>query len=188
MLPSKGRCLQSPYLTTGLHAKIYIGTWAHLNGVFHKSVPSACVSVCISPIVVRRNFFERVVFCAVRVVSKGRTWLVFFQEFFEFYTGLKNCPDIFLLLLLKPGGFWEASEYCSFVIRAGEMGWALSWNTLFLLRAHAHHSPPTLFNWQQRLEVVDRSTLFTLLHVNRAGSPCIGHSRALGVYVNLLWT
>jgi hypothetical protein len=27
---------------------VYHGTWAHLNGVLHKSLPSVCVSVCIS--------------------------------------------------------------------------------------------------------------------------------------------
>jgi hypothetical protein len=27
---------------------VYHGTWAHLNGVFHKSLPSVCVPVCVS--------------------------------------------------------------------------------------------------------------------------------------------
>jgi hypothetical protein len=28
----------------------YHGTWAHLNGAFLKSLPSVCVSVCVSPL------------------------------------------------------------------------------------------------------------------------------------------
>jgi hypothetical protein len=28
---------------------VYHGTWAHLNGTLHKSLPSGCVSVCVSP-------------------------------------------------------------------------------------------------------------------------------------------
>jgi hypothetical protein len=27
---------------------VYRGTWVHLNGVLHKSLPSVCVSVCVS--------------------------------------------------------------------------------------------------------------------------------------------
>jgi hypothetical protein len=30
---------------------VYHGTWAHLNGVLHKSLPSVCVPACVSPIV-----------------------------------------------------------------------------------------------------------------------------------------
>jgi hypothetical protein len=28
---------------------VYHGTWAHLNGILHKSIPSVCVSLCVSP-------------------------------------------------------------------------------------------------------------------------------------------
>jgi hypothetical protein len=28
---------------------VYHGTWAHLNGAIHKSLPSVCVSICIFP-------------------------------------------------------------------------------------------------------------------------------------------
>jgi hypothetical protein len=30
---------------------VYHATWAHLNGVFQKSLPSVCVSVYVSPVV-----------------------------------------------------------------------------------------------------------------------------------------
>jgi hypothetical protein len=35
---------------TNLYETWYVchGTWAHLNGVLHKSAPSVCVSVCVS--------------------------------------------------------------------------------------------------------------------------------------------
>jgi hypothetical protein len=29
---------------------VYHGTWAYLNDVLHKSLPSVCVSVCVSPL------------------------------------------------------------------------------------------------------------------------------------------
>jgi hypothetical protein len=32
---------------------IYHGTWAHLNGILHKSLPSICVCMCIPPTVAR---------------------------------------------------------------------------------------------------------------------------------------
>jgi hypothetical protein len=28
---------------------VYHGTWVHLNGVLHKSLPSVCVSICVFP-------------------------------------------------------------------------------------------------------------------------------------------
>jgi hypothetical protein len=37
---------------------VYHGTWAHLNGVLHKSLPSVCVCVCIPPIVARQRLVE----------------------------------------------------------------------------------------------------------------------------------
>jgi hypothetical protein len=33
---------------TGLHETWYHGTWAHLNGLLHKSAPSVHVSICVS--------------------------------------------------------------------------------------------------------------------------------------------
>jgi hypothetical protein len=33
----------------------YQGTWTHLNGVLHKSLPSVCVLVCVSHIVARQR-------------------------------------------------------------------------------------------------------------------------------------
>jgi hypothetical protein len=33
---------------------VFHGTWAHLNGVLHKSLPSVCVSVRASPRIVAR--------------------------------------------------------------------------------------------------------------------------------------
>jgi hypothetical protein len=35
-------------------------TWAHLNGVVHKSLPSVCVTLCISPIVARQRLVKNV--------------------------------------------------------------------------------------------------------------------------------
>jgi hypothetical protein len=60
---------------------VYHGTWAHLNGGLHKSLPSVCVSVCVSPLellgngsvytfLLQRINYKRiggVVFYAVRV-------------------------------------------------------------------------------------------------------------------------
>jgi hypothetical protein len=37
-----------------------LGTWAHLNGVLHKSLPSVCVSVCFPPIVARQRLARNV--------------------------------------------------------------------------------------------------------------------------------
>jgi hypothetical protein len=72
---------------------VYHGTWAHLNGILHKSLPLVCVSLCVSPIVARqrlgksvsgneyarnnRRIVGRVVFCAVRVVWNESRWLFF---------------------------------------------------------------------------------------------------------------
>jgi hypothetical protein len=70
----------------------YHGTWAHLNGVLHKSLPSVCVSVCVFPLIVarqrlckhvpattntrnNRRIIGRVVFYAIRVVSKESLWV-----------------------------------------------------------------------------------------------------------------
>jgi hypothetical protein len=39
---------------TNLHETWY-GTWAHLNGVLHKSFPSVCVSVCVSLLSLQGN-------------------------------------------------------------------------------------------------------------------------------------
>jgi hypothetical protein len=37
---------ESIFMKLGMY--IYHGTWAHLNGVLHKSLPSVCASICIS--------------------------------------------------------------------------------------------------------------------------------------------
>jgi hypothetical protein len=45
-------CLYLPLLTSECLNQFswnLDGTWAHLNGVLHKSLPSVCVSVCVSP-------------------------------------------------------------------------------------------------------------------------------------------
>jgi hypothetical protein len=34
---------------------VYQGTWAHLNGVRHKSLPSVCVCICVYPPIFRRQ-------------------------------------------------------------------------------------------------------------------------------------
>jgi hypothetical protein len=71
---STSECLNQSYETW----YVYHGTWAHLNGVLHKS-PSVSVFACVSRLVAReRNEYtrnkrwtvERVVFYAVRVVSR----------------------------------------------------------------------------------------------------------------------
>jgi hypothetical protein len=71
---------------------IYHGTWAHLSALFHKSLPSVCVSVCVSPPIVnrqrlgkqvpaaknRRNntkIIERVIYYAVRVIWRESQWV-----------------------------------------------------------------------------------------------------------------
>jgi hypothetical protein len=84
---------------------VYHGTWAHLNGVLHKSIPSVCVSVCVSllsllgkgfvkcipPLVFRqqlgkhvpaamntrsnRGIVGRIIFFAVRSSSKESLWV-----------------------------------------------------------------------------------------------------------------
>jgi hypothetical protein len=76
---------------TNLYETRYVlDTWAHLNGGLHKSLPSVCVSVCVShPIVARQQIGKhfptakntrnnrsvgRVVFYAVRVVIKESLW------------------------------------------------------------------------------------------------------------------
>jgi hypothetical protein len=48
-------CLRIPQYSllnvwTSLYETYYVyhGTWVHLNGVLHKSLPSVCVSVCVS--------------------------------------------------------------------------------------------------------------------------------------------
>jgi hypothetical protein len=37
---------------------VYHSNWAQLNGVLHKPLPSACVSLCVSPIVARQRLGE----------------------------------------------------------------------------------------------------------------------------------
>jgi hypothetical protein len=37
-----------------------LGTWAHLNGVRHKYLPSICVSIYVSPIVAMQRLGENV--------------------------------------------------------------------------------------------------------------------------------
>jgi hypothetical protein len=71
---------------------VHHDTWAHLNGVHHKSLPSTGVSVYVSPIVARQRLSKksyrgniytrdngrivgRVTFYAVRVISKEIRWL-----------------------------------------------------------------------------------------------------------------
>jgi hypothetical protein len=84
---------------------VYHGNWAHLGGVLHKSLPSVCVSVCVSllsllgngsvkclpPFGARqrlgkhvpaatntrysRSIVGRVMFCTVHVVSKESLWV-----------------------------------------------------------------------------------------------------------------
>jgi hypothetical protein len=42
---------------TSLYETWYVhhGTWAHLNGVLHKSLSSVCVSECVSPTLLLGN-------------------------------------------------------------------------------------------------------------------------------------
>jgi hypothetical protein len=84
---------------------VYHGTWAHLNCVLHKSLPPVCVSGCVSllsllgkgsvkcipPFIARqrldkhipaatntrnsRRTVRRVIFCAVRDLSKECQWV-----------------------------------------------------------------------------------------------------------------
>jgi hypothetical protein len=93
---------------TNLYETWYVchGTWAHLNGVLHKSLPSVCMSLCVSllsllgkgsvkcipPFVARqrlskynpagtntrnsRRIVGRVIFYAILVVSKENGRLV----------------------------------------------------------------------------------------------------------------
>jgi hypothetical protein len=65
---------------------VYHGTWAHLNGIHHTSLPSVCFCICIPPIlatqwlgkhvpaatIIRNNrrIVERVFFYTVHVLSK----------------------------------------------------------------------------------------------------------------------
>jgi hypothetical protein len=51
ILPSTFESLTNVYETWC----VYHGTWAHLNGVLHKSFPSVCVSLCVSPLSVLCN-------------------------------------------------------------------------------------------------------------------------------------
>jgi hypothetical protein len=70
-----------------------VWTWAHLNGILHKSLTSVCVSACVSPLSLlgncwvqrycskkytrnNRRIVEYVVFCAVCVASKENRHLV----------------------------------------------------------------------------------------------------------------
>jgi hypothetical protein len=39
---------------------VYHDTWAHLNGVRLKPLPSVCVSVCVSPIIARQRLGKNV--------------------------------------------------------------------------------------------------------------------------------
>jgi hypothetical protein len=39
---------------------VYHGTWAHLNGVLHKSLPSVCDCMCIPPFVARQMFCKHI--------------------------------------------------------------------------------------------------------------------------------
>jgi hypothetical protein len=81
MPPLTSGCLNNIYETW----YVYHGTWVHLNGVIHKSLPSVRVSAYVSLIVARQRLSKnvtaatsthntriigRVVFCAVRVVSR----------------------------------------------------------------------------------------------------------------------
>jgi hypothetical protein len=84
---------------------VYHGTWAHLNGVLHKSLPSVCVSVCVAfpsllgkvsvncipPFISRQRIGKhvpvatntrsnriiagRVIFYAVRILSMKSLWV-----------------------------------------------------------------------------------------------------------------
>jgi hypothetical protein len=71
---------------------VYHGTWAHLNGILDKYLPSICLSVNVSPLSLlgngsvntfpsarkkpnNRNIIGRMVFCVVRVVSKEILWI-----------------------------------------------------------------------------------------------------------------
>jgi hypothetical protein len=66
---------------------VYQGTWSHLNGVIHKSLTSASVSVYVARQQLRihvpaaintrnnRRIIGRVIFCTVPVVSKERAWV-----------------------------------------------------------------------------------------------------------------
>jgi hypothetical protein len=47
---------------TNLYETWYVcrGTWAHLNGVLHKSLWSVCVSLCVPPIVARQRLGKNV--------------------------------------------------------------------------------------------------------------------------------
>jgi hypothetical protein len=58
----------------------YHGTWAHLNGVFYKSLSLVCASVSVCslslignvPVATNRRIVFGVVFCVVRVIKESR--------------------------------------------------------------------------------------------------------------------
>jgi hypothetical protein len=47
----------------------YQGTWAHLNGVLHKSLPSVCVSVCVSLLSLLRKTWIK---CILPFIARQR--------------------------------------------------------------------------------------------------------------------
>jgi hypothetical protein len=54
---------------------VYHDTWAHLNGVLHKSLPSVCVSVCVPLIIARQRLDKNVTAATTTHVTKKICWM-----------------------------------------------------------------------------------------------------------------
>jgi hypothetical protein len=85
-------CTPSHQLWNSWTWYVYHGTWAHLNSVLHKSLPSVSVAVCISPSIIatqrlgkhvpaatntcnNKRIIGRFILFAVCVVSKESLWV-----------------------------------------------------------------------------------------------------------------
>jgi hypothetical protein len=78
---------------------VYHGTWAHLSGVLHKSLPSVCVCMCIFLIVARQWLDRHVPMATNRCRNRRKVGVIFYMVHVISKDSLCVCLRIPLSLL-----------------------------------------------------------------------------------------
>jgi hypothetical protein len=148
---------------------VFYATWAHLNVVLHKSIPSVCMPTRVSPFVARQRFGNNV----TAVTNIHGTIEELFDASFSvpslLHQGKKVISNYPNFLLLRWGVIWNASEHHGNIVRTHRMHCFISTPTSFFVeitRGLFFYSQFWLPFWVRQILIGETSARQKAVHIN----------------------